>query len=474
MKELGFKKLKKEIKKSIPWMHSFSDDNPEFLFEFRPGPNITYSQQEGNRCSLCKGSKLLCGKTTCPVLSRAFTFNKINLDLSNDQVSGSSPPSVFVGRIGYPYVYVGPMSPTFHGDTAIYDQSEAWFDFEIDKIIKYRSSLIRGMFRAKVTELNNNKLLEETQNLTMSQKPAETEMALTRTPRLHLQIGDNISPMGPSGPLSKLSVDVGKTNHTLEKAFYDTDLLAKDATLTLYESGRVAQSSITRAFSVGMFGEKKARRLVPTRWSITAVDSMLGIHYRNTHVHTAPWINKVRIYEGNHFPVIEHNADGSYSGKLGNRFIILMIPGNWSYELIEAFFPGASWNPNGSTIGIASDWEPFKGRTRYARIGGCYYTARLRIAEYLAQEDRQATVIVLREEYPTMTMPVGVWLVRETVRKALSEPYIEFETLSEALRHIDSRTKIPLKTWLSTSDLLQREKTLGHQSCLDKWISKRN
>ena len=42
---------------------------------------------------------------------------------SSDSISGSSPPSVFVGSYGYPKVWVGPMVPPIHGDTTMLDLS---------------------------------------------------------------------------------------------------------------------------------------------------------------------------------------------------------------------------------------------------------------------------------------------------------------------------------------------------------------
>ena len=45
---------------------------------------------------------------------------------SSDHISGSSPPSVFVGSYGYPKVGVGPMVPPIHGDTSVLDIPEKW------------------------------------------------------------------------------------------------------------------------------------------------------------------------------------------------------------------------------------------------------------------------------------------------------------------------------------------------------------
>ena len=45
---------------------------------------------------------------------------------TSDSLSGSSPPSVFVGSYGYPKVGVGPMVPPIHGNTTLLDNPEKW------------------------------------------------------------------------------------------------------------------------------------------------------------------------------------------------------------------------------------------------------------------------------------------------------------------------------------------------------------
>jgi hypothetical protein len=132
-----------------------------------------------------------------------------------------------------------------------------------------------------------------------------------------------------------------------------------------------------------------------------------------------------------------------------------MAPLSWSYELVEAWYPGTTWNVDGRNIVIFSDHEMFEGRTTYPDIGGCYFASRLAIAEKLIAEHRQATAIVLREAHPGYVLPVGVWNVRETVRNALKNQPTKFSKLAEAITHISSRFAIPLPQWLKTSKLLQ-------------------
>src|SRR3712207_9590693 len=59
-------------------------------------------------------------------------------------IDGSSPPSIFVGRYGYPKVRIGPMIPPLHGDTTILDRTELWTGKSIEEIANYRLSLVLG------------------------------------------------------------------------------------------------------------------------------------------------------------------------------------------------------------------------------------------------------------------------------------------------------------------------------------------
>ena len=72
-----------------------------------------------------------------------MNVKQLRLDLASE-IQGSSPPSVFVGRIGYPKVMVGPMLPPIFDDTSTYDTPELWHDYKIDDILHFRLSLVRG------------------------------------------------------------------------------------------------------------------------------------------------------------------------------------------------------------------------------------------------------------------------------------------------------------------------------------------
>jgi hypothetical protein len=390
-------------------------------------------------CVLCKGSRFLCGKTRCPIMVKVNYFLKSVPLMSTEDISGVSPPSVFIGRIGYPNVYVGPLVPPVHEDTSLYDLPEQWFGRSIDEIVGFRSLLIRGKHRVHVQKFNEaGKIMEQTRELALAENSVDTELNLTKKPRGSIFMDDSVQPFGPSAPIKDLHVGNTRYEHRIEKAYYDTDLRATQAVLELYDRG-VMVTKIQKAFSVGAFGIERNRRLVPTRWSITAVDDIVSKNLAET-VKTFPEINEYRVYE---------------SVYLDNIFEILMIPAHWSYESMEAWYPGTVWNPHGRNTAIFSDWEGNNGRTTYAEIGGCYYSARLAVCEQLIKERRQATVIVLREARPGYIMPVGVWQVRENVRNAMRQKPFLFNSLDASLKFISSRFEIPLRRWILQSELLK-------------------
>jgi hypothetical protein len=141
---------------------------------------------------------------------------------------------------------------------------------------------------------------------------------------------------------------------------------------------------------------------------------------------------------------------------LDNVFEIVLIPAQWTYESMEAWYPGTTWNPNGTAPIIYSDAEGNSGRTTYAAIGGCYYSARLAVCEQLIRERRQATAIVLREARPGYIMPIGVWQVRENVRNAMRHPPLRFNTLNDTLRHVNGKFQIPIEQWVIQGKLLRQ------------------
>ncbi|MFP4116464.1 MAG: hypothetical protein ACLFQ8_01845 [Candidatus Aenigmatarchaeota archaeon] len=400
-----------------------------------------------NMCLKCRGAKKLCGKEKCPVLQKYYSQvgDERKNRFDTKEIEGNSPPSVFVGRYNYPNVNVGPLVPPEKGDTSIYSRPEKWFGSAgINDIIEMRGSLARGKKKlsgdAKVKNIGRDE--QEVRYLALSKNPAETEVKFKKNLNNSMKLDGRSQPHGPSGPMESFRRGTMSSDQRLEKIFYDKDLKANKAVKKLYSKG-VPVSRIQDIFAVGGTGIKDNRKFVPTRWSITAVDDILGKDLRRS-VKGYQKINEWRVYETNY---------------LDNQWVIIFTPETWRYELIEAFYPETTWNPSKDSITIFGDHEEFDGRDEYASIGGCYYSARLAVLEKLEEERRQAGAIVLREAKPGYILPVGVWNVRESVRSALKESPVKFEDRKKTFEHLKQTLDLEFGQWLSVSRLLtSREK----------------
>ena len=255
-------------------------------------------------------------------------LNANSTNLSLESLTGATPPSVFVGRYGYPKVKIGPMVPPLHGDTTILDKPEMWLGKSIEEIVEYRLSLVRGVSTVDIHS-TSGKYVESLQEVAMASNSVESEATFEKRPvadieqEKYLGVDTDSAPFGPVAPLkafktsSSLSVD-----RRLENAFYDKDLRAAEGIVDLYQDG-VEVSRIHRILSMGMLGLQKKRRLVPTKWSISATDDIISVRLTKE-IDTFPIIDSFKVHKHIH---------------LGNHYSVILIPTDtWSFEMQEAWF----------------------------------------------------------------------------------------------------------------------------------------
>ena len=407
-------------------------------------------REDPTLCLRCRSAQLLCGKPVCPILVKYRAFERTLPMVSGTTLDGSSPPGVFVGRFGYPKVAIGPLLSPLHGSTELLDTPEEWVGRSVEEVVGFRTGLVRGTARFRVTDADRPEaMLERLQLLGLAGESVESEAQFRRPPRGHLALSESSPPFGPSAPIERVRLDVRRVDPHLERLSSDVHANARIAVEELYDRG-VRVSRIQRAFSVGAFGRQGRRRLVPTRWSITAVDDLVSKRLLES-VRDLPELNDVLLYS---------------LTALDNRWLIAFLPGTYRYESIETWYPNTVWNPSDRVV-IMGDHEGYQGRTTYASIGGCYYAARLATAEELLRIGRQAGVVVLREVHPGEILPLGVWNVREHVRAALRRPPERLAGLDDLLRRISSSFAIPLPRWLTASAVLHDART---QRRLDAWL----
>lgn len=363
-------------------------------------------------------------------------------------LEGSTPPSVFIGRWFYPKVYAGPMMVGETGDTSIMDSPESWIGEHKtqEDIINYRMNLVRGKQLIKITDLENP-FVEKLQDISLASKSIDSEATFGKRPIGALLTEDSM-PHGPSAVIEKFDIDAVRWDKQLEKTFYDTDLTAREAVLNLHNKD-VPFTAMQKAFSVGAIGTKYKRKLVPTRWSITACDSTLADLFLKE-VRKFDILDTYRVYE---------------FGSLNNYYIIILTPTEWQYEWYEAFIQLI-----GKEELIFSDYETNTDKKEYSSVGGCYYTSKMAVLDALVKEKKQAGLIVLREAYEGY-VPLGVFNVRENMKNAMSSPYKEFETLKDALKYAGTKLKIPISKYVKQGTLLN-ELLHTKQTTLDMYFKK--
>jgi len=399
-------------------------------------PHVAGTLREVQRelhCTVCRGDWKHCRLAVCPYLSNVRKWFQAQEPLASTNLFGASPPSAFVGSYGWPHVLAGPLVPPIVEDTSLMDAPEQWVDRGLGDILRFRLSLVRGKAPRRVVAAQDpDPLLRTVQEGAMAARPVDTELWLTKKPVLEAPFSPRAPPSGPSADIRKLVLaENPRVPRRVDAIVGDTDLRAVEGVTDLYAHD-ITQSHITRIFSVGLLGVGKRRTLVPTEWSITAVDDILGKGLRDE-VREFPWIDEFRVFG---------------RGGLGNNVQILLAPTAWMYEGLEAW----DFSPTGLP---SADHEFFWGRTDYPReLEGAYHAVRLPILEYLSRERRQAGAIAFLEVYPDW-IPLGVWRFRELARAALAKPPVTFTTLNEALAAMQPRLRMHLENYRAKSVVLR-------------------
>jgi len=398
-------------------------------------------------CIRCKG-KGLCGGR-CRILER-FIDNAPKPKL---HFSGKSAPEIFVGQVGYPFVNSGILAPQDNDNISNFATAEEWSanNFSVANVLRLRGQLIYG--RAKTNIKSNDKLKQVTQELALSSRPVSTEFFLKKKPTLEFTPDSVFRPMTNPAPIDRVILEENpKVSKKVDYITSDYDIKATDALKELYESN-TRVDHLQKLLSIGLLGAKIRRRMVPTRWSITATDDTISKQQLEK-IRYFQEINKITLFSGNF---------------VGNYIEALLLPGHFAFEAIEAWITGSVYTPqkenSENKFTFSQDYESFNGRKKYAfNITGGYYAMRLPLTEYLTKINRQATVLIFREIRPEYYAPLGVGIVRETARRAFNGQPKYFDTIEDALKDMQTRIQIPIEKIKQKSWILNnygKQKTLN-------------
>ena len=381
--------------------------------------------------------------------------------VQGESLVGATAPEIFVGQAGYPRVSAGVLAPVADttGTTDTTDSTDstdpigpaafatdgAWYErgLGIGDVLQRRTSLLNATQSTRVEAADAWEGFRGVQReVAIADHPVDVEVDLDGQPEFDLAVTDVATPTGPQARATGATLT--ENPHVpapVKKTLADDDWAAEGAMTYLYRRGFDVYE-INTVLSAGALGRTRERRLVPTRWSITAVDDIIG-RYQRGQLRTAPAVDAVTVW---------HN---SY---LGNDYWIVLAPGDWEFELVELKAPGSVWNPApDGAYHLAADSEGATGRSGYVdETAGAYHAARLAVLEALADRGRQATCLVLRHARDAYWAPVGVWQVREAVRHAFtgeSEPATA-ETFHGAVKTLVDELPVSLAALRRKSTLI--------------------
>jgi len=376
--------------------------------------------------------------------------------VQGDSLFGSTAPEIFVGRSGYPNVSTGLLSPVDTDATAAgFATSGDWYQegLGIEDVLQRRTGMVNSTQTTSVDSVSAgggrgssgvhdvwNGFVGVQREVAIADHPVDVEVGLDGTPEMDVSFDDVGTPTGPRAHAT--GADLAENPHVprpVEKTLSDDDWRAEGAMAYLYRRGFDVYD-INTILSAGALGQASERSLVPTRWSITAVDDTVGQYVRGT-LRNADTIDKPELW---------------YNEYMGNRYWVVLAPGRWEFELVEMKAPQSVWNPRPETgYYMSSAHEGYDGRTAYVEeTAGAYYAARLGVLEHLQERAKQAKCLVLREITENYWAPVGVWQVREGVRNAFDGEPGTAQSFRETLTAIADQLPVSLGQLRRKSELV--------------------
>lgn len=388
-----------------------------------------------NYCVYCKGTKNMCGLGYCPVLRKIRAQHLHGRELKETLFGASNEP--FVGSSNYPDISWGPVLAL--GNAL---DERGIYELGYGKAVEYRASVVKGRRFGGIRP--GKRSVAETQEAALSVRPVDLEVGFSRKPAYDMRFSSLVAPAGASAPMRKVRLcDNPKIPRRVD-TIIEEGRKARESAIELYGRG-LGNYYITNVLSVGKLGLHENRVMVPTRWSITATDDMLGKHL----------MERVRGYrQVNNVWVFTHESSFS------NHYEIIIIPGAWEFENFEAWSPKSLWN-QGAAMRVSVEHEPFSGRSKYAQLqAGAYYAVRLAVLEFLEGIRRQGRVVAIREVYEGYQVPVGVFQVRENVRDAMQSPEM-FSSVGGALEDVGGRLRVPM------GEYVRRSRVIGQRNLLE-------
>lgn len=302
-----------------------------------------------------------------------------------------------------------------------------------DNIIKQKAKNIFGTTREQHIKQTTSKINEELQNIYKSKKEVEFTTHYSKELQFNkISMNSTHGIMGSNNQVNKINANQNTSTSKQIEKFADNEEKAKNAIISLYER-EVNEHQIINLLALGTFGLQSNKKLVPTRWAITAYDQTLEKHLHQKIIKYNP-LNSYEIY---------HHKDK------GNEFIIILFPEPFQAQVTEKFEGG-----------LEEDYVSHNNKlqTKEPMCSGGYYATKLPVFEQLNQRKKQSAYISIRiiKDYE---LPLGVVFVRESVRTALKNQIFKTSNKQEMLKFLFENYKNHFELYLKSKFKKEIEQT---------------
>ncbi len=346
------------------------------------------------------------------------------------EIHGSTPPEIFVGKWNYPNVYAGIVAPEQSGETQIFSSPEEWHknQLSIKQITELRNKLIYGRKQQHIKQVQSP-FIQVLKEVAMTHKSVSTELLLKKPIQSNKENDASTPLITKAATLESARLEENAPVKPKIDSIVNEDIRATTAILELTHNG-ISSETLTKLLSAGLLGNNFRRKMVPTKWAITAVDDTIS--KKN--------LEKIRT-----FPVISeyYLFNATY---LGNHYEFILFPQSYAFEVIEY------------SLALERAWQDYESiipRKDYAdSVTGAYYANRLALTEYLIKIKKQASCLVLREIRPEYNAPCGVGILRQVSREAFLKKPEVYSSFAEIKGAIQKRLQIPLSTFTEKSWLI--------------------
>lgn len=292
---------------------------------------------------------------------------------------------------------------------------------EYDHILKHKARSFVGTTNQVHKTNFNSKLNETLQDVYASKKAIESTHKFEDEIKVGKVLSSKVAGLlGNSTKLQSISVDDNISISKLIEKHRVGETKSKDAILELYYKG-FNDNQIRSMLSLGSFGIDVNKVLVPTKWSISACDSVIE----------QDLYKKVIEYPiSNDYEIFEHQDKE-------NHFIIIFLPETFCSEVVETWRIKDEQGTRTTQTEfdkVSRTWHEGRGwalerdfvrnnnklQTKEPQCAGGYYATKLVMFEHLYAKKRQSACISIRVigEYE---IPLGVIFVRECVREAIKK-----------------------------------------------------